>query len=410
MPPNLPNPPPLAAPNVPHAPHAPHAPHVPNVPNVPHAPTAPTVAGPAAVGSTAPTARAAPVESTREVRLVRRPAARAAADDFALQTASLPAPADGDVVVELRWLAIDPVANERATNHRVGPIVALGACMPGRGIGRVVGGALPPGTLVAGEFGWRSHAVVPAAAVTTLPTDAGVPDTAWLGALGVPGVSAWIALEDVARVARGGTLVVTSAAGTVGAVAAQLAVAAGVRVVGIASGNDKCDWLRSRGIHAVDRLGRAETARTIGADHGGRDDVAPTTGLADALAAALPNGYDALLDLTGGALLQALLPHAATGARLVLVGHVGGYGATAAAIDADAVLYRRLAVQGFLVHDHAARHAAARAALLPLVRDGRVVVPETVYESLEQAPAALDALLAGRGIGRHLVRVAAATD
>jgi len=338
---------------------------------------------------------------TTEVRLICRPAARAASTDFALHDAVLPEPGDGEVRVALRWLAIDPMLNERATGDRVGPMVALGSRMPGRGIGRVVSGALPPGTRVAGEFGWRSHAVVPAQGLTVLPDDAAVPETAWLGALGIPGISAWIALNDIARVARGQTLLVTSAAGTVGAIAAQLALDAGVRVVGVASGAAKCSWLRERGVVAVDRLATGGAASAL-------DDaltIALPAALPAALAAALPGGFDALLDLAGGALLEAALPHAQIGARIVLVGHVGSYGAAAARVDADLVLYRRAALHGFLVHDHGARFADAHADLLRRVRAGAIAVPQTLHEGLASAPQALEALLCGRGIGRHLVRV-----
>jgi len=322
---------------------------------------------------------------TTEVRLMRRPTARAASTDFAIHEAVLPEPGDGEVRVALHWLAIDPMLNERATGDRVGPMVALGSRMPGRGIARVIGGALPSGTRVAGEFGWRSHAVIAAQTLTVLPDDAAVPETAWLGALGIPGTSAWIALNDIARVARGQTLLVTSAAGTVGAIAAQLALDVGVRVVGVASGAAKCGWLREHGVVAVDRLA--------------------TEGVEAALAAALPGGFDALLDLAGGALLEAALPHARIGARIVLVGHVGSYGATAARVDADLVLYRRAALHGFLVHDHGARFAVAHADLLRRVRAGAIAVPQTLHEGLASAPQALEALLCGRGIGRHLVRV-----
>jgi NADPH-dependent curcumin reductase CurA len=316
-----------------------------------------------------------------EIRLVRRPAARAGAAHFAPHRVALPEPGPGQVLVAVRWLAMDPLLNERATGGRVGPMVPLGRCMPGRGIGTVVAGALPTGTRVSGDLGWRSHAVLPAQGLVPLPEDPAVPETAWLGALGVPGLSAWIALHHVAQVRAGQTLLVTSAAGTVGAVAVQLALSAGVRVVGVAGGADKCRWLASLGAVAVDR----------------------TAG--NGLAAALPEGFDAMLDLAGGRALEAALSHAKVGARIVLVGHVGAYGDAAPRLDADQVLYRRLALHGFLIHDQRARFDAARADLLARVRAGTLDVPQTVHDGLAQAPQALQALLEGRGMGRHLVRV-----
>lgn len=324
--------------------------------------------------------------SAQEIRLVRRPEGRSVAGDFALHDAPMPALRDGDALVELNWLSIDPYLHERAIGERAGPRVALGSCMPGRAIGRVIDGALPGGTLVVGELGWRSHAVAPASSLTPLPADERLSPTCWLGVLGVPGFTAWISLFRLHRLEAGQTLLVTSAAGTVGSIAVQLAHAAGARVVGIVGGTAKVEWLRGMGATAVDRN--------------------DPRGLAHALADACQGGgADALLDLAGGPVLEAALACAKPRARVVLAGHVGSYGTREATIDADLVLSRRLTVHGLLIHDHAADFAAAREALRALALQGRVTVRETVHEGLSSAPAALQALLEGRGIGKHLVRL-----
>lgn len=327
-----------------------------------------------------------------EIRLRRRPAGVMLAEDFALHDTVLAAPGEAEVLVQVRWLAIEPVLYERATGSRPGsPLapVAIGGCMAGRGTGRVLAGALPRGTLVTGDLGWRSHAIVPVQALTVLPEGDDAPAETWaLGVLGMAGLAAWTALFDVARVQQGEWLLVSSAAGTVGAIAAQLALQAGLRVAGIAAGPAKCRWLVERGITAVNRLDAAGLQGAIGAALDGR-------------------GFDVMLDLAGGDSLRAALPHARPRARIVLAGHVASLGEPAAQIDADLVLYRRLSVHGFLVHEHAARFDEARAALLAAARAQHLVVPQTVHEGLASAPGALQALLTGRGMGRHLVCVSA---
>lgn len=320
----------------------------------------------------------------REIRLVRRPAGRIAATDFALHESEIGAPAAGEVLAEVRWLSIDPYLAERAMGDHAGPMVPIGARMPGRGIGVVLDGALPAGTVVFGELGWRSHALVPVQALNVLP-ESTLPPTWHLSVLGVPGMTAWLALFDVAALRPGETVLVTSAAGTVGAIAVQLARAAGARVVGVAGGAAKCEWLRDLGATAVDR----------------------GPGFDQALAGALAHsgGFDVLLDHVGGALLEAALAHARLRARVVLSGHVGVYGGVPARLDADLLLYRRLRVEGFLVHEHGSRFEAARAALLAHALAGRIRMRETVHEGLATAPTALVALLQGSGVGKHLVRV-----
>ena len=325
--------------------------------------------------------------NTTEVRLVRRPKGRAGPGDFALHDTPLPTPGAGEVLVEVAWLSIDPYLNERAIGDRVGPAVPVGSCMVGRGIGRVLAGPLPEGALVAGELGWRSHAVVAADSLAEVPAgNDGLEPTWSLGVLGVPGLTAWISLFQLGAAKRGQTVLVSSAAGTVGSIAAQLARDAGLRVVGITSGAQKCHWLRELGVIPVDR----KAARGLAAE------------LAEALAG---NGFDLMLDHAGATVLQAALQHARPRARIVLSGHVGGYGTAPAMVDADLVLYQRLSLHGFLVHDYPDLFDTARRDLAAKACAGRIVVRETVHEGLASAPSALQALLDGHGIGKHLVRL-----
>lgn len=320
-----------------------------------------------------------------EIRLLRRPTSRAAPSDFAARPCEARPPGDGEVLVVVQWLSIDPYLNERAIGDRAGAAVEPGEAMPCRGIGVVAAGALPAGTQVAGEFGWRTHATVPHASLRVIKPHAGVPTTWWLSALGMPGITAWLELHRIGTVAPGERIVVTSAAGTVGSLAVQLARDAGAEVVGVAGGPAKCAWVGQLGARALDRT---------------RPDFA------EQLRQALRPGFDVLLEHTAGSHVAAMLACAREHARVVLTGHVAAYWGEHATIDADLVLARRLRVQGFLVHDHARHFDEARQALLELARAGRLQMRETVHEGLAAAPFALDALLAGRGIGKHLVRVA----
>lgn len=322
-----------------------------------------------------------------EIHLVKRPRAVVDESDFALARAELPDLGEGQVLVRVLWLSIDPYLNELATSSRMRPMVPLGACMPGRGIAEVVAGPMPAGTLVSGEFGWREMAVVPANALTPVP--AGAPPTWSLSALGTPGLAAWIGLHEVLQAQAGQVLLVSSAAGAVGAIAGQLARAAGLQVIGIASGPGKCAWLREAGFSAaIDRL--------------------QVENWPDALASAAPQGLDLYFDNTGGQILEAAVRSLNPGGAALLCGHSSEYTGPPARLPASAILYKRLKVQGFLVWDHAHRFAAARSGLQAAVARGELQLKETVHEGLASAPRALCDLLRGRGAGKHLVKVAPA--
>ena len=335
----------------------------------------------------------------REIRLMRRPSGRASADDFAAVDVDLPSVGEDEVLVRVRWLSIDPYLNERATGSLVGPMVALGGRMVGRGIGEVLDGAVfPEGTLVSGEFGWQECAVQKVTNLVRV-SELDIPETWHLSVLALPGITAWLALFELGQAKKGDVVLITSAAGTVGSIAGQLARDAGLRVVGIASGSAKISWLRELGFAEV--VDRSETAPLEEAIR-----VACGTTSQPETAIKPSGGFDLLLDQVGGSMLQAVLLAAKPRARVILSGHVGAYGETNATINPDFLLYQRLRVEGLLVHDHKHRFGLAREALLAAARSGRLGMRETIHNGLDAAPAALAALLSGRGLGKHLVRVA----
>jgi len=334
----------------------------------------------------------------REIRLIRRPSGRARADDFAALDVDLPSLGEDQVLVRVRWLSIDPYLNERATGSRVGPMVALGGRMVGRGIGEVVEGAIfPEGTLVSGEFGWQKYAVKKVPDLVRI-AELDIPETWHLSVLALPGLTAWLALFELGDAKKDDIVLITSAAGTVGSIAGQLARDAGLRVVGIASGSAKAAWLRELGFaQVVDRsdAGSLEDAIQFACRSTSEPEIASEA----------TGGFDLILDQVGGSMLQAALPAAKPRARVILTGHVGAYGEASAAINPDFLLYQRLRVEGLLVHDHKHRFGVAREALLAAVRLGRLSMRETIHDGLAAAPAALAALLSGQGLGKHLVRM-----
>jgi NADPH-dependent curcumin reductase CurA len=336
--------------------------------------------------------------SPRRVVLARRPQGPPRREDFRLEEMPLPAPGPGEVLARTLWLSLDPYMRGRLVEgpSYIAP-VALGEPIHGECVAEVVESRHPDfgkGDLVAGRIGdaractmgWRTHFALPGAWLRRLDPTL-VPPTTALGVLGMPGLTAWAALREIARPQAGETLVVGAAAGPVGSLAGQLAKRAGCRVVGIAGGAEKCAWI----------------TQTLGFD-AGLDHRAPD--LSGRLAAACPAGVDIYVELTGGPLLDAVLPLLKDHARMPVIGTIAEQGGAERAAFLRRILVRRLRVQGFIVYDHAQLAEAFLAELLPLVRDGRIVWREDVVHGLENAPEAFLGLLAGRNFGKLVVKVA----
>lgn len=325
----------------------------------------------------------------QEVRLIQRPDGKVSADDFTLVNTTIRPAKDGEVLVKVRWLSMDTYLQERAAGDAMGPIVPLDGRMVGRGLGTVIDGSLPAGTLVRGELGWQRYATVKAADLVQIPS-ADLPETWHLSLLGAPGLSAWLGLHRCLMQGRldhqGKTLLISSAAGTVGSIAGQLAVQSGLTVVGIAGGPEKCTRLKELGFAEV--IDRHQTDNWV-----------------DALRKAAPTGIDFYFDNVGGKVLEAALQCANPRARILLCGHSSEYEGKGAQIHSQDILYKRLAVEGFLVWEHTDMFAQAGKALAEAAAAGDIRLDETIHHGLANAPAALRAMLDGRGIGKHLVRL-----
>lgn len=325
--------------------------------------------------------------SNSEIRLARRPGKEISADDFIqVDTAVVPPQAD-QVVVQVQWLSMDTYLYERTVNNDIGPMLPLGARMVGRGLGTVVAGSLPAGTLVSGELGWQEYATVAASGVTPLERD-GTPETWHLSVLGAPGLTAWIALHKVLNLTPGKTLLVSGAAGTVGSLVGQLALEMGLEVIGIAGGPEKCDRLLQNGFRAA--IDRKATA----------DESWP-----QAIQSAAPQGVDFYFDNAGGKIFEAAVQTINPRGHIILCGHSGEYTGHAARITATDLLYKGLTMHGFRVWDHSIWFTEARAALRQLLKQEKLHIKENIHAGLASAPAALGAMMAGKGLGKHVVKV-----
>jgi len=337
----------------------------------------------------------------QRVVLASRPSGAPTPEDFRLETAPLPAPGDGEMLVRVLWLSLDPYMRGRMDDApSYAAPVPLGGVMEGGAVAEVVASrnaAFKPGDIVAGRFGWASHAVSDGAGVRAVDPSFG-PVSAALGVLGMPGHTAWVGLTDIAQGKAGETIVVSAATGAVGSLVCQLAKRRGLRVIGVAGGAEKCAY-------AVSTLGCDACL-----DHRAAPDAAA---LSAEIAQAAPQGADIYFENVGGKTLEAVLPALNTHGRIVVCGMIAWYSGKGAAEAMPsprlwrAILVKRLRVQGMIVFDHADRFPAFLAEVGPLARDGAIVWRESVAEGLEAAPRAFIALLEGGNFGKQLVRVAA---
>ena len=320
-----------------------------------------------------------------------RPTAKVSAANFKLVERPMPKPSEGQALVRHLYLSLDPYMRGRLSE---GPSYAkpqeIGAVMQGGAVGQVVESLSPAfkvGDLVVGSGGWQTHSICDASSARVVDASK-VPVQAFLGPVGMPGVTAWVGVEKILAPKASETLVVSAATGAVGSVVGQLAKARGARVVGIAGGPEKCGY-------AVSELGFDACV----------DHKSPT--FAEALKAAVPRGIDALFENVGGACFDNCLRRTNDFARIAVCGLIASYegAATSAIPDARIILVKRLKIEGFIVSDHLAEWPKALTALAAAVASGKLRYRETVREGLEAAPQGLVDLLHGANFGKMLIKV-----
>ncbi|HEV2548355.1 MAG TPA: NADP-dependent oxidoreductase [Stellaceae bacterium] len=328
-----------------------------------------------------------------QVVLANRPAGWVKESDFRLVEGPVPTPGEGQVLVKNRFLSLDPYMRGRMNDVRsYAAKVELGDVMTGETVGEIVQSKHPQfkaGDIVAGRVGWQLYALSDGKDLRKLDPSL-EPLSLHLGTVGMPGVTAWVGLLDIGQPKPGETVVVAAASGAVGSVVGQLAKHKGARVVGVAGGKAKCDYV-------VNELGFDHCI-----DH-------RTGDLAKALAEATPKGIDVYFENVGGPLLDAVLLRCNPFARIPLCGMVSQYNATDDRYGVKNLMMAvgmRIKLQGFIVSDHLDRWPVALKELASLVREGKLKYRETVTQGLENAPRAFIGLLKGENFGKQIVKLA----
>ncbi|MCA8016975.1 NADP-dependent oxidoreductase [Burkholderia metallica] len=328
----------------------------------------------------------------RQLLLKTRPEGRVGREHFSLVETPVPALADGEVLVRVLYLSMDPTNRVWMSDvPQYLPPVAIGDVMRALGIGRVVASrhaGFADGDLVQGLVGWQDYAVVPAdqaAQLVKLPAQSGLPLPTLLGACGMSGLTAYYGLTDIAPVQPGETLVVSAAAGSVGSIAGQIGKIHGARVVGIAGGADKCRYL-------TETLG-FDAAVDYKADD-----------FRQQLKAATPDGVHVNFENVGGEVMRAVLSRMVIGGRVALCGVISNYNSGRAADDVGVLISKRLTMRGFLILDYRKSREAVQV-LSGWLRDGRLKAEETVADGLENAPDVLNRLFDGDHRGKLVLRV-----
>ena len=330
-------------------------------------------------------------QTSRSVTLRQRPAGMPTADDFEIVEAPIPQPGPGEVLTRVLFLSIDPYMRGRLSDRKsYATPVQIGEVMTGETVGEVLAShdpAFTVGDIVVGARGWQSHSVCSGKALTKI-TPGRAPLPAYLGVLGMPGVTAYTGMTDIGVPKAGETVLVSAASGAVGSVAGQIAKRAGARVVGIAGGPDKCLFVQEQlGFDAC-------------IDHRSDD-------LGKEIATSCPNGVDVYFENVGGAVQAAAFAQLNIYARVIMCGMVAQYNEAVfpPGPNLGFVVAKRVKIQGLLVSDKPQRFAEWRTLAEPWVQDGSLAYRETIIDGLERAPEALAMVLNGDNFGKMVVRV-----
>ena len=335
--------------------------------------------------------------ANRQILLDSRPTGEATLGNFKLVTSDTPPLQDGQVLVRHHYLSLDPYMRGRMNDSKsYAASQPLGQVFQGGTVGEVVESRNPRyavGDQVVGFGGWQEYSVVDAGQPGALKKvdTTHVPLSYYLGAVGMPGVTAWYGLVRIIQPKAGETLVITAAAGAVGSAFGALAKARGCRVVGIAGGPDKCSY-------AVDELGFDACI-----DYRQHPDIKT---MSAALKQACPNGIDGYFENVGGYLLDAVLLRTNAFARIALCGMIAGYdGQPLPLQNPTLLLINRIRLEGFIVSEHMDVWPEALKELGALVASGQLHPRESIAQGIESAPEAFLGLLKGKNFGKQLVKL-----
>ena len=336
---------------------------------------------------------------SREVRLASRPVGMPAAANFALGEVEVGAPGDGQVLVRNRFMSVDPYMRGRMYDRAsYVPPFKIGEALQGHAVGEIVESNAPgfaKGDLVSSMFGWREAFVAAPAALAAmpgmfdkLPPLQGVSPSAFLGILGMPGLTAYAGLLEIGAPKPGDTVFVSGGAGAVGSAVAQIAKIKGCTVIATAGSAAKCDWLRSVGVdHAINYK---------------------DGNLLAAVQAAAPKGINVYFDNVGGEHLEVAIEVATQGARFAECGMISAYNATEPVPGPRNIIMvvgKSLKIQGFIVSNYSHLRDQFMTDMSGWIAEGRVKSEETVMDGIASAPEAFVGLFNGGNTGKMVVRL-----
>jgi NADPH-dependent curcumin reductase CurA len=327
----------------------------------------------------------------KQIVLASRPTGWVEESNFRLVETILDAPDEDEVLVRNSYLSLDPYMRMRMDAVKsYAPYVELGQVMVGGTVGEVLESNyadLKPGDLVTGSLGWQLYGITKGKNLRKVETTK-VPLSAYLGIVGMPGVTAWYGLNEIGQPKAGETVVVSAASGAVGSVVGQLAKMKGCRVVGIAGGKAKCDYV-------VEELGFDACI-----DYKSPD-------FKQAFESAIPDGVDVYFDNVGGEILDLVLASLNPFSRIALCGVISQYNQSEphGIRNARSLLVNRARLQGFIISDHLEKWAEILPQLENLVATGRLKYRESVAEGLENAPTAFIGMLKGENFGKQVVKL-----
>lgn len=329
----------------------------------------------------------------RQVRVKSRASGIPTAQNFAVVEAATPACGDGEVLIEILFVAVDPAMRGWISAEANYFVVADGDVMPSHGVARIIDSRCDgwsPGELAFGWFAWQRYMAVGASALHWKVDPAIAPPSAWLSVLGLNGLTAWLGFHHLAHARAGETILVSTAAGGVGSVVGQLAAAHGVRAVGLTSSTDKIAIATT--LFGYDAAIDYRAASDLEAD----------------IAKACPSGADIFFDNTGGAIADAAFPALNVGGRIIQCGTASVTSwlppPSGPRRDRD-MLVKRLSWHGLLFSDHVVLFPRALAELQALYCAGQLVTRHEILDGLDAAPDAIGRLYRGENQGRLMIRV-----
>ena len=324
--------------------------------------------------------------------LAARPVGVPVPSDFRLEEAPVPEPADGECLIRVSYLSVDPYMRGRISGRKsYAAPVEIGQTIVGNAVGRVIASrsdSFEVGGYVHGNLGWQEYAAASDDGLRAVDPSV-APLSAWIGVLGMPGLTAYYGLLRVAGVNSGETVCVSGAAGAVGSAVGQIARIKGCRVVGIAGGERKCAWV-------TDELGFDAAI-----DYKGEN-------VNHALRAACPDGIDVYFDNVGGPITDAVFQHLNVWSRVTICGQISQYNAVDAPVGPRLLwnfIPKRIRAQGFLVFDFREHDAEALAQMASWIRGGQLKYGETVAEGIENAASAFIGMLGGANMGKQVVKL-----